>query len=382
MREASLITRVTKHLEFDSRATNTSLDFALRVVDILKPLPRSFLRETEKVEDFDYRLKNFQPPATDVNKNFFSSIQEGDQLFEDDMKKPPEQRNNRIAVVNCITKGYDPEPPQVPESFSDLINVDFFFYTDNFDHPVKKPWKRYQLPYSQMNQDSDTRAHNSLSTLPYLEGRQTHIGNMQCKYIQYMGWSLPEFQNHRYLIYMGGGFVFNHVNPENFTKDFLNLLEGDHVVNVPSDAVHKYANIKGRRKLMAAPLHPKSKTPLEEATASSLQARYKRDRVTDQAMHYEVDHLMPGDLPVLWLGITFFDTYSSKIRELLREVFEESQIWSLEDQVSFSFVLWRKDLFKDANFLEAGEVCGAKLLHTPAGQECRALHKNMASYGS
>jgi len=297
-----------------------------------------------------------------VLNRLFSPIEDGAVLMEIERDRPEAERD-RMAVVNAIVGGYDNGPPLVNPELHNHPKVSFFFFCDEgFTYKVSEPWQVIKTPYYDEDKEVDRKTKNSLSVLQDIK----HINNMKAKYFDHLGWRLPDLRAFRYILYLGGGFNLSAATPETLYYQVVR-------------------NLRKENKTMIVPRQPNpQQTIVSEAQLASGQVRYSKDRVMQQAQHYAEDWLcplIPGQ--VLGLGIMFYDAYSVAMRRVLYELYQECQLWTLEDQVAFPFLLWKHGMTD--SIIKVHDVMCSQYLNVHGGGvypgACRGHHAVGSAYG-
>lgn len=298
-----------------------------------------------------------------VLKANYSSVEDGEVLLHIEAQRLENERD-KMAVVNAVFGGYDAGPPPVSEELAKNPKLGFFFFCDEgYEYHVPHPWVKVTTPHHNLDREVDLHTKNSLSVL---EPGSSHAYNMMAKYYDHVGWRLPELRPYRYVLYAGGGWDFSVATNELYEK-VLKIMKN------PSKTNKKY-NVT-----MIVPQHARwTQTITSEAQLASGQPRYAKDRVMEQARHYVMDWECP-EYPgqVVWLGMMIYDAYAVKMRRLLYDLYQECQVWTLEDQVALPFLAWRHDL-RDSIHKILNGIC-VELLNFP-NPPCRKGHIT-AHYG-
>jgi len=312
----------------------------------------NYVRESN-TSTWEGSTKSKEQQRQEVLNRAFSTIEDGDVLMEIERERP-EADQNRMAVVIAIYGGYDVGPPPVNPELHNHPKLSFFFFCDEgYNYQVTEPWQTIKTPYFNLDTEIDLKTKNSLSVLQDV----SHINNMRAKYFDHVGWRLPELRSFRYIFYVGGSFDLSQATAETLYNQVID-------------------NLSKENKTMIVPVHPVAhQTIITESQLAAGQYRYSKDRVLQQAQHYVEDWLCP-QIPgqVVWLGVMFYDAYSVGMRRVLYELNQECQIWSLEDQVAFPFLLWKHGM-TDSIIKVAEAICPQYLnIHDRGGNNCRGYH--------
>lgn len=315
----------------------------------------SFLDETSKRREY---LEHY------LSKKPFLSVEDGALQLELEQMRSESERG-KVAIVTSIVGGYDLGPPlPIDQTLIDDPRIDFFFFCDDsINYTVSPPWRIIQKDYFFTDMEVDLRTKNSISTLKSQPQKLRHLWNMQSKYINHLGWRVPELRPYRYIMYVGGGFELRYLTSPTFY---------DRVTGWLSNGT-----------LMFLSRHESSLLLEDEVHLSMGQTRYLIDGIQAQMKHYLINYLYdnkPGYIP--WLGFMVYDSYSPEIRKLLLSVNGECQIWTLNDQVSFAVFVYRLGL-RDRVRLFPGNFPSPfcqTFLQLPEGVPCRTKHATI-TYG-
>jgi hypothetical protein len=286
----------------------------------------------------------------------------------------PEPRltaKGRVAVVTSITGGYDAQPPrpagakdssmvfhflsQLFSSSGSMINhpnVSFFLFTDRMID-TQWGWQCITRSYHLEDSESDVGSTNSFSKIK----KQNTWNNMQAKYYNYLAWRVPELLDFQYIVFVGGDVILEHAT--NLYTSTLGLLQGNYTLAVQT--------------------HPTCRNVRCEADLASGQPRY-RGFVSRQVEEYLSKGFPDAGVPAhYWAMAYVYDSHSYLQRQLLWRIFQEVQIWSLDDQIALPYVLWQLRMEGNVHVLPHPKLC-LQYLQNPSGQ-CRAGHSTR-SYGS
>lgn len=262
---------------------------------------------------------------------------------------PPDD-SIKLAVVQAIFGGYDSGPSKVHPNLLHDPRVQFFFFSDDEEYRVPKPWQHVRLPYHLWDTALDVGCKHSFSNPEITRNNRM---NMCAKYYNHVGWRTPEVASCRYVLYVGGGF---------------DLRQASDLYNV---SVSKLAHHD-----MYFQSHPKRPngvwTILEEAKYASGQQRYRVDDVIGIAKEYELEGFPMATQRVIRNSMILYDSHSAAVRRWLLAVYRETQCRTLEDQVTMPYYMWKLNVTHRALIENHPAMC-VEFLHRQA-KGCRGRH--------
>ena len=205
----------------------------------------------------------------------------------------------KIAVITAIYGGCDTLKEWVRQD----IPCDFYCFSDTVFQPEKSMWKVIREPYHLNSEYALTPAFAK--------------SNIRAKYYRMQGHKIPMLANHDCLLWvdasMRGG------NPV-FVSDMVN-----------------YAG-----EMFALYTHPSRECAYAEAVFSAGIPKYKTEPLIDQIAAYRAAGL-PENYG-LWATGVIPRTVNPLTNKIFDDWFSECVSWSIQDQVSLPYVLWKNGM--------------------------------------
>ncbi len=281
---------------------------------------------------------------------------------------------DKVCVVSTVYGGYD-DPPALPVHVEDRDKVKFLLYTDR---TVGKDlaWLSVTTPYWESDPQLATFK-NSIGTNKNAATRN----NMKAKYVKWFAWRLPETQDCRYILVVDANVLMNKMSQ---------------VYNL---AVRLFQRHNPRKLLIQ--LHQWNSDVSVEVLGAKTQARYVRDRVENQWLSYSENYRFPyKKAPLYWVGLFLYDPTSLPVQNVFKCVYRQCELWTLEDQISLPFCIWRKKaegivqsqkdmctkvicfILRSVHYNRSEQLLQNPAKLAPTGMPiCNRLHNAMHKYG-